>query len=55
MKKYISLFWVFFVAGITVCMAQSKTITGVVIEKETDMGMPGVTVVIPGTTTGNSY
>ncbi|MBS2098765.1 SusC/RagA family TonB-linked outer membrane protein [Carboxylicivirga linearis] len=52
MKKYISLFWVFFVAGITVCMAQSKTITGVVIEKETDTGMPGVTVVIPGTTTG---
>ncbi|MBS2212100.1 SusC/RagA family TonB-linked outer membrane protein [Carboxylicivirga mesophila] len=52
MKKILILFWVFTTFCIAVGFAQDRTITGNVFEQGTDFGMPGVTVVVPGTTTG---
>ena len=52
MYKKIILIWVLLITGLTVSHAQERTITGLVIEKDTDMGMPGVTVIVPGTSIG---
>ncbi len=52
MKKILILFWVFTTFCIAVGFAQDRTITGNVFEQGTDFAMPGVTVVVPGTTTG---
>eukprot|EP01029_Cantina_marsupialis_P003724 TRINITY_DN1374_c0_g4_i1.p1 TRINITY_DN1374_c0_g4~~TRINITY_DN1374_c0_g4_i1.p1 ORF type:complete len:972 (+),score=159.48 TRINITY_DN1374_c0_g4_i1:4726-7641(+) len=52
MKKIIGLSVLFFVLGVQMVVAQAKQITGKVISKEDGLGIPGVSVVIKGTTVG---
>jgi Outer membrane cobalamin receptor protein len=54
MKKMIGLFVCLFLIGVQIVNAQSKQITGTVTSAEDGMGMPGVSVVIKGTTIGAS-
>ncbi|WP_321306980.1 TonB-dependent receptor [Marinifilum fragile] len=54
MKKMIGLFVCLFIVGIQMVNAQSKQITGTVTSAEDGLGMPGVSVVIKGTTIGAS-
>lgn len=54
MKKMIGLFVFLIFMGIQVVNAQSKQITGVVTSADDGLGMPGVSVVIQGTTVGAS-
>jgi len=54
MKKMIGLFVFLIFMGIQIVNAQSKQITGTVISAEDGLGMPGVSVVIKGTTIGAS-
>ncbi|WP_321308538.1 TonB-dependent receptor [Marinifilum fragile] len=52
MKKIIGLSVLFFVLGVQMVVAQAKQITGKVTSKEDGLGIPGVSVVIKGTTVG---
>ncbi|WP_282036704.1 SusC/RagA family TonB-linked outer membrane protein [Saccharicrinis aurantiacus] len=52
MKKTFVLFWILTISVFSVVNAQNRTITGLVIEKEADLGIPGVSVIAPGTTVG---
>ncbi|WP_075603492.1 SusC/RagA family TonB-linked outer membrane protein [Saccharicrinis aurantiacus] len=52
MKKTIVLFWILALSVFSVCQAQNRTITGLVIEKDTDLGIPGVSVIALGTSGG---
>ncbi|WP_054722870.1 SusC/RagA family TonB-linked outer membrane protein [Marinifilum fragile] len=54
MKKMIGLFVCLFIIGSQIVNAQSKQISGTVTSAEDGMGMPGVSVVIKGTTIGAS-
>jgi len=54
MKKMIGLFVCLFLIGSQIVNAQSKQISGTVTSAEDGMGMPGVSVVIKGTTIGAS-
>jgi TonB-linked SusC/RagA family outer membrane protein len=54
MKKIIGLFVLLIFMGIQIVNAQSKQITGTVTSAEDGLGMPGVSVVIKGTTIGAS-
>ncbi|MDQ2178609.1 TonB-dependent receptor [Marinifilum sp. D714] len=54
MKKMIGLFVYLFLIGVQIVNAQSKQITGTVTSAEDGLGMPGVSVVIKGTTIGAS-
>lgn len=52
MKKTIVLYWILALSVFSVCHAQNRSITGLVIEKGTDEGIPGVSVIALGTTSG---
>ncbi|PXX97993.1 SusC/RagA family TonB-linked outer membrane protein [Marinifilum breve] len=54
MKKMIGLFVCLFIIGMQMVNAQSKQISGTVTSAEDGLGMPGVSVVIKGTTIGAS-
>lgn len=54
MKKLIGLFVVLLFVGLQIVNAQSKQITGTVTSAEDGLGMPGVSVVLKGTTVGAS-
>jgi hypothetical protein len=54
MKKMIGLFVFLMFMGLQIVNAQSKQITGTVTNAEDGLGMPGVSVVIKGTTIGAS-
>lgn len=54
MKKQIGLLLFIFLLGIQICMAQSLQIKGTVTDKKDKSQLPGVTVVIKGTTTGTA-
>eukprot|EP01029_Cantina_marsupialis_P017187 TRINITY_DN385973_c0_g1_i1.p1 TRINITY_DN385973_c0_g1~~TRINITY_DN385973_c0_g1_i1.p1 ORF type:complete len:1084 (-),score=243.49 TRINITY_DN385973_c0_g1_i1:6369-9620(-) len=54
MKKMIGLFVCLIFMGLQIVNAQSKQITGTVTSAEDGLGMPGVSVVIKGTTIGAS-
>lgn len=54
MKKMIGLFVFLICIGIQIVNAQSKQITGTVTSAEDGIGMPGVSVVVKGTTVGAS-
>ncbi|MFN8135119.1 MAG: carboxypeptidase-like regulatory domain-containing protein [Bacteroidales bacterium] len=51
MRKLTILLVLLLLGGMQVVLAQ-KTITGIVISKEDGSGIPGASVVVPGTTTG---
>jgi hypothetical protein len=52
MKKVVLLFLSFLLMGILAANAQMKTITGKVVASEDNSPIPGVSVVVKGTTTG---
>lgn len=52
MKRLLLFFTVAFVVGVNVAMAQDRTITGRVTSGEDGSGLPGVSVVVKGTTNG---
>ncbi|WP_461641958.1 SusC/RagA family TonB-linked outer membrane protein [Labilibaculum euxinus] len=54
MKKMIGLFALLIFMGMQVVNAQSKQITGTITSAEDGLGMPGVSVVLKGTTIGAS-
>lgn len=54
MKKIIGLSVLFFLMGVQMVVAQTKQITGKVISDEDGLGIPGVSVVVKGTTIGTS-
>ncbi|MDQ2178606.1 SusC/RagA family TonB-linked outer membrane protein [Marinifilum sp. D714] len=54
MKKMIGLFVCLMLMGLQIVNAQSKQVTGTVTSAEDGLGMPGVSVVIKGTTIGSS-
>ncbi|PKQ64599.1 hypothetical protein BZG01_14570 [Labilibaculum manganireducens] len=54
MKKMIGLFVLLIFMGIQVVNAQSKQISGTITSAEDGLGMPGVSVVLKGTTIGAS-
>ncbi|WP_421918702.1 SusC/RagA family TonB-linked outer membrane protein [Marinifilum sp.] len=54
MKKMIGLFVFLFLIGSQMVIAQSKQISGTVTSADDGLGMPGVSVVIKGTTIGAS-
>jgi len=54
MKKKINLFVFFSLLGIQMLFAQSKQITGTVVADDDKLGMPGVSVVVQGTSRGVS-
>jgi TonB-linked SusC/RagA family outer membrane protein len=54
MKKLIGLFVFLLLVGTQIVTAQSKQITGTVTSADDGLGMPGVSVVIKGTTIGAS-
>ncbi|BAX78983.1 SusC/RagA family TonB-linked outer membrane protein [Labilibaculum antarcticum] len=54
MKKMIGLFVLLIFMGLQVVTAQSKQITGTITSAEDGLGMPGVSVVLKGTTIGAS-
>ncbi|WP_282014695.1 SusC/RagA family TonB-linked outer membrane protein [Marinifilum flexuosum] len=54
MKKMIGLFVCLVLMGLQIVNAQSKQVTGTVTNAEDGLGMPGVSVVIKGTTVGSS-
>ena len=51
MRKFLSLI-VMLVMGMTMLMAQTKTVTGTVVSAEDGEPIIGASVIIPGTTTG---
>lgn len=51
MRKFTILFVLLLLGGMQIVFAQ-KTITGKVTSKEDGLGIPGVTVVVKGTTVG---
>ncbi|WP_372643282.1 SusC/RagA family TonB-linked outer membrane protein [Ancylomarina sp.] len=54
MKKMIGLSLFLFLLGVQIVLAQTKQITGKVISDEDGLGIPGVSVVLKGTTIGTS-
>ena len=52
MKKVVLLFLSFLLMGILAANAQMKTITGKVVSSEDNSPIPGVSVVVKGTTMG---
>ena len=54
MKKLIGLFVFLLLVGTQIVTAQSKQITGTVTSADDGLGMPGVSVVVKGTTIGAS-
>ncbi len=54
MKKMIGLFVLLIFMGLQVVTAQSKQITGTITSAEDGLGMPGVSIVLKGTTIGAS-
>ncbi|MCZ4696102.1 SusC/RagA family TonB-linked outer membrane protein [Ancylomarina euxinus] len=54
MKKLIGLFVFLLIVGTQIVTAQSKQITGTVTSADDGLGMPGVSVVLKGTTIGAS-
>ncbi len=54
MKKMIGLFVFLTFVGIQIVNAQSKTVTGTVTGAEDGLGIPGVSVIVKGTTNGVS-
>lgn len=54
MKKMIGLFVLLVFMGLQVVTAQSKQVSGTITSAEDGLGIPGVSVVIKGTTTGTS-
>ncbi len=54
MKKLIGLFVFLLIVGTQIVTAQSKQISGTVTSADDGLGMPGVSVVIKGTTIGAS-
>jgi len=54
MKKMIGLFVILIFMGLQVVNAQSKQISGTITSAEDGLGMPGVSVVLKGTTIGAS-
>ncbi|WP_162055183.1 SusC/RagA family TonB-linked outer membrane protein [Pontibacter pamirensis] len=54
MRKILLLNFAFMLCLIQQVMAQGGTVTGTVTEQETGQGLPGVTVIVKGTTTGTS-
>ncbi|WP_460924679.1 SusC/RagA family TonB-linked outer membrane protein [Pontibacter brevis] len=54
MRKILLLNFAFMLCLLQQVMAQGGTVTGRVTEQETGQGLPGVTVILKGTTTGTS-
>jgi len=54
MKKSLLLSFIFVFALVVQVLAQSRTVTGKVTDQETGQGLPGVTVLVKGTSTGTA-
>jgi len=54
MRKFTVLLVFLFLAGLQVATAQTRTISGKVVSAEDGQGIPGVTVIVKGTTVGTT-
>jgi len=54
MKKSLLLSFIFVFALVVQVLAQNRTVTGKVTDQETGQGLPGVTVLVKGTSTGTA-
>ncbi|NEM96705.1 SusC/RagA family TonB-linked outer membrane protein [Pontibacter burrus] len=54
MKKSLLLSFIFVFALVVQVLAQNRTVTGKVTDQDTGQGLPGVSVVVKGTTTGTA-
>lgn len=54
MRKFILIALLLLVAGVPITLAQKKVITGVVTSKDEGTSLPGVTIVVKGTTIGTT-
>jgi TonB-dependent starch-binding outer membrane protein SusC len=54
MRKNLLLFFVLFLAVTQLALAQTRTVTGIVTDRASGQGLPGVSVSIKGTSTGTS-